>query len=152
MPGRTLCLALAAALLATGCGGGAKTDADQVAQVLRSAAGAVADGDGQKACSQLTAQAQAQAAQQVAGGVLGSVDCVTMVKRATAFMAPLDRQQIKDLQPSNVVVNGNAASATLSTSTGSSQTGGISVQVSLAKAASDWKISGFSNEQGLPGG
>lgn len=147
-----MCLALAAALLAAGCGGGAKTDADQVAQVLRGAAGAVADGDGGRACGYLTPQAQAQAAQQVAGGVLGNVDCPTMVKRATAFMAPLDREQIKDLQPSNLVVNGSAASATLSTSTGTKQTGGISVQVNLTKVGADWRISGFSNPQGLPGG
>ena len=34
---------------------------------------------------------------QVGAGVLGQVDCPTLVKRATAFMAPLDRQQIKNL-------------------------------------------------------
>lgn len=143
---------LALAALA-GCGGGPKTDADAVSQVLKSAAGAVADGNGDKACGYLTPQAQSQAAQQVgAGGVLAGVDCPTMVKRATAFMAPLDRQQIKDLDPSNVVVNGTAASATMSTAAGTPQTGGISVQVNLTKVGSDWMISGFSNVQGLPGG
>lgn len=148
-----MCLALVIALLLAGCGGGGpKTDADAVGQVLKSAAGAVADGDGDKACAYLTPQAQAQVAQQVAGGALGNVDCPTLVKRATAFMAPLDREQIKDLQPSNVVVNGSSATATLSTQTGAPQGQGLSVQVTLAKTGSDWMIAGFTNPQGLPGG
>ena len=145
-----MCLALIAALLA-GCGGGPKSDADAVKQVLQSAAGAVADGDGDKACSYLTPQAQAQAAQLAGGGLLGNVDCPTMVKRAIAFMAPLDRQQIKDLQPTNLVVNGTAASATLASNAGAPAGGGISVQISLTKIGSDWKIAGFSNVQGAPG-
>lgn len=142
---------LLAAVLA-GCGGGGapKTDADAVAQVLKDAAKAVADKDGSKACSYLTPDAQRQAALQVGAGQLGSVDCPTLVNRATAFLSPLDREQIKDLQPANVVVNGTSASATLATTTGSAQQP-MSVQLSLTKIGSDWKISGFSNEQGLPG-
>lgn len=140
-------------MLLTGCGGGGpKTDAEAVAQVLKSAAGAVADGDGDKACSYLTAQAATQAAQEVGGGLLANVDCPTMVKRATAFMAPLDRQQIKDMQPTNIVVNGAAANATMSIQTGTpSGQSGPSVQVNLTKIGSDWKIAGFSNVSGLPG-
>ena len=140
-----------AALLA-GCGGGGapKTDADAVAQVLKDAVKAVADKDGDKACSYLTPDAQRQAQLQIGYGQLGDTDCPTLVKRATAFLTPLDREQIKDLQPTNVVVNGTSASATLATTTGSSQQP-MSVQLSLTKVGTDWKISGFSNQQGLPG-
>src|SRR5258706_10463381 len=100
-----------AAVLA-GCGGrGApKSDADAVAETVTNAAKAVADHDGSKACSYLTADAQRQAQLEVGAGVLGQVDCPTMVERVTAFLSPLDSKQIKSLQASNVQVNGNVAS------------------------------------------
>jgi hypothetical protein len=120
--------------------------------MLKDAAGAVADSDGDKACSYLTPDAQRQAQLQVGAGVLGNVDCPTLVKRATAFMAPLDKEQIKDLQPQNVQVNGDSASATLATNTGAPAGQGISVQLNLQKVNGDWKISGFQNAVGLPGG
>ena len=139
------------ALLA-GCGGGGpKTDADAVSQVLKDAAKAVADSDGDKACSYLTPDAQRQAQLQVGAGALGQIDCPTLVKRATAFMNPLDRKQIKSLEPSNIQVNGTAASATMATQAGAPQGQGISVQLTLQKVGEDWKISGFSNAAGVPG-
>ena len=151
MQGRTLFAVFLVAL--AGCGGGApKSDADQVTQVLKDAAKAVANGDGDKACSYLTPDAQRQAELQVGGGVLGQVDCPTLVKRATAFLNPLDKKQIEDLQPQNVQVNGTAASATLAANPDPSQSSGVSVQLNLQKLGTDWKISGFVNEQGLPGG
>jgi len=143
---------VSALVVLAGCGGGApKTDADAVTQVLKDAAKAVSKGDGDKACGYLTPDAQRQAALQVGGGLLGNTDCPTLVKRATAFMAPLDRQQIESLEPANVQVNGATASATLSTQTGSSAVQPTLVQLNLQKIGSDWKISGFANVQGLPG-
>ena len=140
------------AVLLVGCGGGGpKTDADQVAQTLKGAASAVADGNGDKACGYLTPDAQRQAQLQVGNSVLGSVDCPTLVKRATAFMAPLDRQQIKDMEPQNIAVNGATASATMATNAGAQAGQGISVQLTLQKVGTDWKISGFQNAVGLPG-
>jgi hypothetical protein len=145
-------LPVLATVLLAGCGGGGpKTDADAVAQVVKDAAHAVADGDGHKACGYLTPDAQRQAELQVGQGALGAFDCPTLVTRATAFLSPLDKQQIKDLQPANVQVNGTSASATLATQTGTSQPG-ASVQLNLTKIGNDWKISGFVNAQGLPGG
>src|SRR3954451_17442143 len=112
---------LLAAVLA-GCGGGAaKSDADAVSQVLKDAAKAVADSDGDKACSYLTPDAQRQAQLQVGAGVLGEVDCPTLVKRATAFMTPLDRKQIESLEPSNIQVNGTSGSATMASQAGAPQ-------------------------------
>jgi hypothetical protein len=141
-------------LAAAGCGGGGapKSDAEAVAQTLRNAASAVSKGDGDKACGYLTADAQRQAAVEVgAQQAFGNLDCPTLVKRATAFMSPIDRKQIESLAPSNVLVNGSAAGATLASSGIGSQAQPISVQLTLAKVGHDWKISGFSNAQGLPG-
>jgi hypothetical protein len=148
--GRTVCLLLVALL--AGCGGGGpKTDADAVSQVLKDAANAVADGDGDKACGYLTPDAERQAQLQFGSGVLGQVDCPTLVKRGTAFLTPLDRKQIESLEPSNVQVNGTSASATMATQAGSAPGQGMSVQVNLQKVGEYWKISGFANAAGLPG-
>src|SRR3954452_16948488 len=153
--GRQVGIPILLVAVLAGCGGGGapKSDADAVAQVLKDAAKAVADKDGEKACSYLTPDAQRQAQLQVGLGQLGDVDCPTLVNRATSFMTPLDRQQIKNLQPTNVQLNGGAASATLtSQQTGTAQGQPISVQLNLQKVGSDWKISGFANAVGVPGG
>jgi hypothetical protein len=138
---------------AAGCGGGGpKSDADAVAQTLKSAASAVSKGDGEKACGYLTAGAQRQAALQVgAEQAFGSIDCPTLVSRATAFLTPLDRKQIQSLEPANVQVSGTSASATLASGAAAAQGQPVSVQLNLQKVGQDWKISGFSNAQGLPG-
>src|SRR3954454_13770078 len=129
-----------------GCGGGApKSDADAVSQVLKDAAHAVADSDGDKACGYLTPDAQRQAQLQVGAGALGEVDWPTLVKRATAFMTRLDRKQIESLELSNIQVNGTSASATMATQAGAAADQGISVQMNLQKAGEDWKISCFAN-------
>jgi hypothetical protein len=141
-------------LAVAGCGGGGpRSDADAVAQTLKSAASAVSKSDGEKACRYLTADAQRQAALQVgAEQAFGSLDCPTLVSRATAFLTPLDRKQIQSLEPANVQVSGTSASATLASSAVAAQGQPVSVQLSLQKVDGDWKITGFSNAQGLPGG
>jgi hypothetical protein len=141
---RTVC-ALAIALLA-GCGGAdaPRSDTEAVGQVLKSAARAVAKGDGDKACGYLTADAQRQAQLQFGAGAFGQFDCPTLVKRGTAFLTPLDRKQIESLEPANVQVGGSSASATLAAQ-------GTSVQLNLQKVGEDWKISGFGSAVGVPG-
>ena len=143
---------MAGLLLLAGCGGGGpQTDADQVAQVLRDAVKAAADGDGDKACGFMTPDAQRQAILQTGAGTLGNTDCATAVKQAQFVLTPLDKARLKSLQPSNVQVNGTSASATLATTTGSAPGQGISIQLQLQKVGQDWKISGFVNGQGVPG-
>lgn len=145
LPSRTACL-LAIALVA-GCGGGGapKSDADAVGQVVKDAAQAVADRDGDKACGYLTPDAQRQAQLQVGAAALGDIDCPTLIQRATAFLTPLDRKRIESLEPANVQVNGSSASATAAAE-------GTSIQLNLQKVGDDWKISGFADAVGLPGG
>jgi hypothetical protein len=141
-------------LVAAGCGGsGPESDADAVAQTLKSAASAVSKGDGDKACGYLTGDAQREAALQVGvAQAFGNVDCPTLVSRATAFLAPIDRKQIESLEPENMQVNETSASATLASGAIAAQGQPVSVQLNLQKVGEDWKISGFSNAQGLPGG
>jgi hypothetical protein len=145
LPSRTACL-LAIALVA-GCGGGGapKSDADAVGQVVKDAAQAVADRDGDKACGYLTPDAQRQAQLRVGVAALGDIDCPTLIQRATAFLTPLDRKRIESLEPANVQVNGTSASATAAAE-------GTSIQLNLQKVGDDWKISGFANAVGLPSG
>ena len=143
------CLLLVLGLvLAAGCGGNGApaTDADAVAKVLKDAAGAIANRDGDKACSYLTPEAQRQAILTVGvAQAFGNVDCPTFVSRATAFLSPLDKKRIESLEPMNVTVNGAAASATMAAQ-------GTSVQLNLQKVGDEWKIAGFANAVGLPGG
>jgi hypothetical protein len=124
-----------------------------VIQVLKDAAKAVADKDGEKACGYLTPDAQRQAVLTVgAAQAFGNVDCATLVNRATAFISPLDKKQIESLEPTNVQVNGAAASARMAGQAGAATGQGTSVDLNLQKVGEDWKISGFANAQGLPGG
>jgi hypothetical protein len=150
--GRTACLVAISLLAGCGGGGGPKSDADAVGQVLKDAAKAVADGDGDKACGYLTPDAQRQAQLQVGAAALGDSDCPTIVKRATIILTPLERKQIESLEPSNIQVNGTSASATMATEAGAAPGQGVSVQLNLQKVGEDWKISGFANATGLPGG
>ena len=149
---------VAAALLlafGAGCGGGGgpQSEADAVTKVLKDAAAAVADTDGDKACSYLTPDAQRQAVLTVgAAQAFGNLDCATLVNRATAFLTPLDKKQIESLVPSNVTVNGASASAKMASTAGAAPGQGTSVQLNLQKVGEEWKISGFANAVGLPGG
>ena len=153
LQGRIVSIA-ALALLLAGCGGGGapKSDADAVTQTLKDAAKAVADGDGDKACGYLTPDAQRQAILQVGAGVLGDTDCPTAVKRATAFLSPLEKKQITSLQPANLQLNGTSGSATMASQAGTPQGQGMSIQLNLQKVGNHWKVSGFANVQGVPGG
>jgi hypothetical protein len=148
-------LAAALLLLPAGCGGGGgpKSDSDAVVQVLKDAAKAVADKDGEKACGYLTPEAQRQAVLTVgAAQAFGNIDCATLVNRATAFLTPLDKKQIESLEPASVQVNGAAASARMASTAGAAPGQGTSVDLNLQKVGGDWKISSFVNAQGLPGG
>lgn len=152
--GRALLGLTVAALVAAGCGGGggARSDADAIAGVLESAAQATAKGDGDKACADLTPDAQRQALFQLgsAGGP-GTKSCAQLVNRSLIFLTALDKQRIKNLQAADVQVNGASASATLR-GEGSQPGQAIAVPLSLTKVGSDWKISGFGEPVGLPGG
>jgi hypothetical protein len=137
LQGRTICL-IAIAVLA-GCGGGGpKSDPDAIHDLLKRAANAVSDRDGDKACGYLTPEAQQQVVQ-LAGGGFGGTDCAEVVKVVSATFAPIDRKQIEDAEPQNVTVTGTTATAEVVVPSANNH--GPSVQLTLQKAGSDWKIS-----------
>ena len=142
MQGRTISVVLIALLIA-GCGGGdaPESDFDAVVQTVQAAAKAFAESDGDKTCSYLTENAQRQAQLQFGGGPLGSVDCPALVGRAAFVLSPEERERLKAVQPTNVQVNGDSASASVAAQS-------VSVQLNLQKSGDDWKISGFANAQG----
>lgn len=121
-----------------GCGGGGapQSDADAVAQVLKDAVKAVADGDGDKACSYLTPDAQRQAQLQLNLATFTQHDCPKAVAQVASTLTPDERDRLRGLEPANVQVNGTSASATMLASGGA-------LRVHLQKDGSGWKISGF---------
>ena len=140
MQGRTVCFLLIALL--AGCGGGGpKSDPDAIHQLVKDAAKAVADRDGDKACGYLTPEAQQQVVQ-LAGGAFGGSDCAGVVKLVTATLAPLDRKQIEDAEPQNLTISGTTATADVVVPSPTNQ--GPSLQLTLQKIGEDWKIAGVS--------
>jgi hypothetical protein len=153
MAGRFAAGLAALPLALAGCGGSSapKTDGEAIASVLKDAAKAAASGDGAKACGYLTADGQRQAVLETGSGTLGDTSCPQAVGRAQLVLTPIEKKQIEALEPTNVQINGTAASATMATSAGAAPGQGISVVLNLQKQGGDWKISGFVNQQGLPG-
>ena len=148
LPGLVAALALAL----TGCGGGdggSQSDVDAIAGVLESAADAVADREGDRACGYLTEDAQRQAVLQFGGPNQLNTDCGTFVNRTTLFLTPLDRERIGDLEATEIAVDGTKASAALRSQTGTQQP--MSARFNLEKVEDDWKISGFLDVQGVSG-
>lgn len=139
MLGRTVCFLLI--VLLVGCGGaGPKSDPDAIHQLLKDAANAVADGDGDKACGYLTPEAQQQVVQ-LTGAAFGGTDCAGVVKFATATLAPLDRKQIEDAEPQNIAVTGTTATAQVALPSSTNQ--GQSLALTLVKTSDGWRIAGL---------
>jgi hypothetical protein len=124
-----------------GCGGGGpKSDPDAIHDLLKNAAQAIADRNGQTVCGYLTPEAQQQVLQ-LAGGEFDASDCAGAVKFETAALAPLDRKQIEDAEPQNIQVTGNTATAQVVAPSPDNQ--GRAVQVSLQKTPDGWRVSAF---------
>ena len=141
---------LIAALALAGCGGDDDAnDPEAVSKMLRDAAGAAADSDGDRACSHLTDRAQTQIVLQT-GGRLGDVDCSAAVARALLFLGADERARIGRLEPTGISLTGDSGKAVMR-SPASDGPSPIVAQLSVAKEDGEWKISGFGENTQAPG-
>lgn len=97
---RITSVSLAAALAAAGCGSASSGPKDAVAQFFT----AIRNGDGAKACSLLTPEAQKQA-------VTGSQSCPASFNLVASLLKP----QLAHLSIGDATVNGNTAEVSVST-------------------------------------
>lgn len=138
MPGRSRVrsaslTSLALAVLVAGCGGGSKgSDREQVRSSVTDYAHAFGDGDGKKACSQLTAAAQASFVTRVSA-LTGTRDCAQAIDKLHAVAGAAITGPFQDAKVTAVKITGDSATATLSA-------GGGSTTVPLSKQGGEWKI------------
>lgn len=132
---------LAAAIALAGCGGDDKPADDQTAarDAVTSFTKAFAAGDGDKACSLLTAAAQTAFVNR-AKVATGATKCPEVMQRVAqlageSVTGPLSKATVGDVK-----VTGNTATTTLSAS-------GHSTLVTLSKEDGEWKLNGVPGVQ-----
>jgi hypothetical protein len=135
---RAAALLTAATLLLAGCGGGGGSS-DTPEAAVRTYINAFVSGDGAKACSLMTPSTRRQF---VRGSrrVTHTSDCATAVDRIRNRAAPGVLDALKKSKISDVKVNGDRATASVSSATGSSVT-------HLRKQGGSWHIAGAPGTQ-----
>ncbi len=116
------------AITTVGCGG--TSDSSQVASTVKAFLTALANGNGTKACDQLTAS-QAQTVVQLLAQQ-GVTNCAAAVSRAASSLNASDKQKLLNAKVVNVHVSGNSATADIQ---------GGTQPATLSKAGGRWYIS-----------
>lgn len=127
---RIAAMALTAAVVVAGCGGGGSAQ-DQITSTVKDFYSGFVSGDGNKACDQLTSSTQ----QSLLRSAKGS-SCSAAISRASKVLPDSVKKQAKNVDVTNIKVNGNSATATI-------KGGGQSGSVQLTKQGGKWKISNF---------
>jgi hypothetical protein len=127
-------VAIAAALIAAGCGGGAPPSPEAAGAAVTGFSKAFGAGDGAKACGLLTSAAQAAFAKRVQA-LAPTSDCPTAIKRVHDAAGPQVTRALAAAKVSAVKVNGNSATATLTAA-------GHSTSVGLTRQDGSWKLTG----------
>jgi len=132
-------LAVALAAAVAGCGGAHKpTDQQQVKDVLQSYLRAQVDGDGQAACSLLTAGGQRQLIALVVKAGKGVITTQPSCEDAVGLVRAVAGQQLlgslRNARIENVQVSGPRATALVVVGINTAQ------KVSLVKSGAAWKI------------
>lgn len=117
------------ALAAAGCG---SSDEDKVEDAVIEYVDAVAEGDGSKACEQLTTEAQ----EAVAGG-----DCAERVERLSANLSEGQRNAFAEAEVIEVTIDGDQGSARLTTPDQPEDDPDAYGVVPVEKQDGDWKVS-----------
>ncbi|HET6494689.1 MAG TPA: hypothetical protein VFH61_04885 [Thermoleophilia bacterium] len=126
-------LVVAALLALAGCG----SDEDNVSDAVTTYYDALADGDGEKACDQLsgngTRELVAFANEQLPE--LGTLDCASIVEQFSGLIGEDERNILRDAEVTDVEIDGDEATA---------QIEGATASPVLVKSDGDWLIdSGF---------
>jgi hypothetical protein len=131
MIGRTLALALGSGALLLGCG---TSDRDRAAGTVKTYLSALADGDGKRACDQLTGQAQRDLVAGLLEKVpeLAALSCPEAVRKIGALIGPDEKATLTEAKI-RVTLNGDRAQAI--------PAGGTDT-VDLVKTDGGWLISG----------
>lgn len=127
--GLVACGALSATALAA-CGG---SDSDGVRDTVRSYIQAVLDGDGNRACGLLTAQASRAFVQQAAT-LTNTHDCATAFDREAATLSASQKAVYRSAVLQQVTITGTDATATVKFTD-------TTTKISLTKVSGDWRIS-----------
>ena len=99
---------------------------------IQSFAKAVADGDGQAACDELTAEAQ-RAVRSDAGG---QANCPRVYELASDALSEDEKDELRDVDPKDVEEDGDRATAKVD-----NLSGGGESEIKLVREDGDWKIS-----------
>jgi uncharacterized protein DUF4878 len=125
-----------AAIAVAGCGGG---PADDVESAIKSYIGAFKDGDGEKACSLMTRSTRKQFVTRTKA-LTKTTDCAAAIEAIRTQAGQPAMDALKKVKVSDVKVNGNTATARLSTGKNSST-------ATLKKEDGAWKVSGAPGAQ-----
>jgi ketosteroid isomerase-like protein len=115
-----------------GGGGGGGDDESQVRDVVTSYAGAVADGDGDKACGYLSDSALAQIEKAAEG--LKVDGCAGVLEKATEGASDDDIDKVKNMEVTSVKITGDRATAETEVE------GEDNSPAMLVKEDGEWKI------------
>ena len=136
--------ALALAAYAVGCGG---DDAASPADAVRAYNGALADGDGERACEQLDAAAQEELQQATQGRARGS--CKQVIELIAAFYDEATKDKLREAKVASSA-QGDQGSARFSAPTG---LGGPAREQTyeLHRTGGEWKITSLGLSVANPG-
>jgi len=128
--------AILVALTLSACGGGSD-DSGEVSDTVTSYLSALADGDGQKACDQLSSSEAAQIFQEATTVLpeLRATGCADALSKLSESLGG-ERKALESVEVTNVKVNGDSATA---------EVVGGTTTVHLTKTDDTWLISGGLN-------
>jgi hypothetical protein len=133
---RTTLLVLAVVVALPGCGGG---PSDDVRSAVKTYLKAFVDGDGNKVCSLMTDATRRRFVER-AKPITKSADCSLAIEAIRTQSGPEVTATLAKLKFTNVKVNGDHATVTLSS-------GGSKTNAALVKEGGDWKVSGAPGTQ-----
>ncbi|HEV3000711.1 MAG TPA: hypothetical protein VGW75_08230 [Solirubrobacteraceae bacterium] len=128
-------LAIGCAGLAAGCGGDADSDEEEIRRVVRDFATAVAAGNGERACRQLTGTGQRELVEAVTAAFPdpGDVGCEEAVGELSNDMAPERKTALLNPKVRDVEIVSDSAEVRLA---------GLGRPVRLSREDGNWQVAG----------